>query len=69
METIQYLDLSLGAQKVIDSFPDEQSLTFFARPRGKGYEVKPVEDSKLDLMEAQGGMGEGWMQVVFSQEQ
>ncbi len=68
METIQYIDLSEGAQRVIDSFPDEQQITFFAHVRGRGYEIKPVEDSKLDLMGAQGGMGEGWMQVVFSQE-
>jgi len=67
METIQYIDLSEGAQKLIDSF-DEQPITFFAHVRGRGHEIKPVEDSKIDLMEAQGGMGEGWMQVVFSQE-
>src|SRR6266496_105293 len=54
--------------RVIDSFPDEQQITFFAHVRGQGHEIKPVEDSKLDLMEAQGGMGEGWLQVVFSQE-
>ncbi|HYU72936.1 MAG TPA: hypothetical protein VEL31_09670 [Ktedonobacteraceae bacterium] len=68
METIQYIDLSEGAQRVIDSFPDEQQITFFAHARGRGYEIKPVQDSLLDLMDAQGGMGEGWMQVVFSQE-
>ncbi len=47
---------------------DEQQITFFAHARGRGYEIKPVQDSLLDLMDAQGGMGEGWMQVVFSQE-
>jgi hypothetical protein len=64
-ETICYADLSERAQRGIDRYPPEQAFTFFARRHGMGYSIHAVQERQLDLLEAQGGMGPGWMRVVF----
>jgi hypothetical protein len=64
--TIVYGDLPEATQQEIDTYPEEQSFSFYARLKsdGSGYEIRAIADRLLDLLAAQGGMDPGWMEVI-----
>ncbi len=62
METIDFASLDAKVQNEIMEYPEDLDLIFFVNESG---EVDSVDASKEDLLEAQGGMGEGWRRVEF----
>lgn len=62
--TIEYRSLPDATQQRIEGYP-EHGYTFFVKRHGQGYQIRSVEKSQLDSLAAQGGMGKGWLKVVY----
>ena len=64
--TINFEDLTNAAMEKIGSYPDDVALVFYVKRHGSGYRVEARESRMKAQIDHQGGMGEGWMRVLFN---